>query len=163
MYYYYDTNNNVTDIVEKRFVFPVYEEYKRRAWTYNQLNNIKSFRKYNWLAASAYWMPERSNQSQILYYYEGENTLAKSLNNASPDVMIYPNPAAGDWLNIAISNPQSTQIMLYDMQGRLLRHISPAGINRVFQLPLSGLASGEYIVRIINGNQEMTKTLSIAR
>jgi len=166
MHYYYDMNNNVTDIIEKRFVFPNYVEYRKRTWTYNLLNNIKSYRKYDWLAATAYWMPERSNESQVLYYYEGENTSVPiEQTKLAGNIKLYPNPAMGNMINIEIENPagDSADVMMYDITGRLIKRQTLTVNNGVIQLPINELASGQYYVSISHAGKEMTKTLSIAR
>lgn len=106
------------------------------------------------------WLPEKSNNSQVLYYYEKYNGIA---NVAEPqEALLYPNPATGSVsLRVNWKQQQPVSILLHDMQGRLVRQWYEQAAN-TYSLQLHGIQAGQYILRAANGSEEMTKLLIIA-
>ncbi len=66
---------------------------------------------------------------------------------------VYPNPSNG-WLNVAVEDGGNFDVMVYDMNGRLLTSVSDsaeqAGID------ISAYAKGIYFVKVISGEQTYT-------
>lgn len=162
-YYYYDFSYNVTDIIEKRFDFPVYRDYARSSWLYNSAGLPTVKRKFRWSDAWAGWVAEKSNNSQVLYYYENYNGI-QQLERGNNTMKIFPNPAT-TVVQVQVQWQQSLPISVYlsDIQGRLLRQWQSAATDKYSQvLQVPGIAAGQYILRATNGNEEMTKLLIIA-
>jgi|GEM_PF-2071340 len=75
-------------------------------------------------------------------------------------LVMYPNPARS---TVTIGNPQAMNIVkvdVYDLQGRLVYHITPKDGHSDVTLDVSGLASGTYLVSISNDKgDQITKKL----
>ncbi|MEP6927937.1 MAG: T9SS type A sorting domain-containing protein [Ginsengibacter sp.] len=82
------------------------------------------------------------------------------------DIVIYPVPAR-DLLNVVIRSDKSlkTQLILVDGLGKIVRQINANIFNgtNTFLFNLKGLASGEYILRSNNPNDELNKKFNIVR
>ncbi|OSZ79597.1 hypothetical protein CAP35_15510 [Chitinophagaceae bacterium IBVUCB1] len=164
-YYYYDAKLNITDIAETRFFFPNYENFSKQTWVYNSKNHPTRYSKYYWIAATAFWMPEQSTNSQKNYYYEYENSHIASATDTYNDWNLYPNPTGGSMVTLAATNHNynSGTVWLTDIQGRLLRNYQLlAGTNQLL-IPVGDLVQGIYMLTIKFADKEMTKTLTIAR
>ena len=77
---------------------------------------------------------------------------------AEGEVNIYPNPAT---TVINIDNAEGSQISVFDINGRMISNIESASANQT--IDASNLAKGMYIVRIANGNNVITKKVSVVR
>ncbi len=80
--------------------------------------------------------------------------------------VIYPVPAK-DMLNVVIKSdrPVRTQLMVYDMQGKLVKKVD-VGItagNNNFRINLIGLAPGDYMLRSNDAVIELNKIFTVAR
>ncbi len=159
-YYYYDLSFNITDIIEKQFDYPIFKNYATTSWLYNSSGLPTIKRDYVWSDLWNTWLPEKSNNSQILYYYEKYNNIAASPATILADV--YPNPATGS-VNLRLHNrpEKPVAIHLHDMQGRLVR-MWQENAGDSYTLQLQGLQSGQYLLRVATGSEEMTKLLIIA-
>ena len=80
--------------------------------------------------------------------------------------VIYPVPAK-DMLNVVIKSDRSvrTQLMVYDMQGKLVKKVEAAitAGNNNFRINLIGLASGDYMLRSNDAVIELNKVFTITR
>ncbi|MFH0865535.1 MAG: T9SS type A sorting domain-containing protein [Bacteroidota bacterium] len=84
-------------------------------------------------------------------YHPSENS-SSTINLVS----IYPNPA-NDQINIIFNTSEigNTNISVFDVQGKLLKTISPAVTdigNTIVKFEINDLPQGMYIIRITNGN-----------
>jgi hypothetical protein len=76
---------------------------------------------------------------------------------------VFPNPAS-DVLNIRLEPGQTTervQVTLLNMLGQPLVERQSGKGETLFQLPVQGLPSGTYQVRILMGNRQATQTIFI--
>lgn len=80
--------------------------------------------------------------------------------------VIYPVPAK-DILNVVIKSDRAvrTQLMVYDMQGKLVKRVDAAILsgNNNFRINLNGLSSGDYMLRTNDAAIEINKMFTIAR
>ncbi|MGM0650093.1 MAG: S8 family serine peptidase, partial [Bacteroidota bacterium] len=75
---------------------------------------------------------------------------------------LYPNPARHE-VKMVFENTRSNQgrISLYNMQGKIMKHLSlPAGKNS-YKLQLSGIPSGIYVLRFTGKNQTSVRRLVV--
>jgi len=79
-------------------------------------------------------------------------------NNVANDVKVYPNPAS-DIVHIA--NAANSNIVVCDVLGKVV--ISESNIASDFNLNVSALPKGNYVVKIINGNQVVTQKIAILK
>lgn len=72
--------------------------------------------------------------------------------------IVYPNPANGSILNINKRSDEAFSFYLYDMTGKLvIKEISEAG-NSVFQLSLSNISNGMYLLQSVDANGKSYNT-----
>lgn len=76
--------------------------------------------------------------------------------NATSNVMIYPNPAS---VILHIANAANSNVVVCDILGQVV--LSESNITDDFNLNVSALPKGNYIVKILNGNQVVTQKISI--
>jgi len=88
---------------------------------------------------------------------EGENNMM--------NVAVYPNPASSEVT--VLVNPgkgSAVQLLISDMSGRLVKNdpytVEPHSLNKI-QLPLTGLSSGIYFIRVLTGSVERTMKLIV--
>jgi len=77
---------------------------------------------------------------------------------AEGEVNVYPNPAT---TVINIANAEGAQISVFDINGRMISNVESASANQT--IDASNFAKGMYIVRIANGNNVITKKVSVVR
>lgn len=77
-------------------------------------------------------------------------------NETMGNISIYPNPAKD---NIHIKNAENSNIVICDVLGKVV--LSESNISNDFNMNVSGLAKGNYVVKIMNGNQFVTKKITI--
>ena len=77
---------------------------------------------------------------------------------AEGQVNVYPNPAT---TVINIDNAEGAQVSVFDINGRMISNIESASANQT--IDASNFAKGMYIVRIANGNNVITKKVSVVR
>ncbi len=86
------------------------------------------------------------------------------IENTSNDqnIFVYPNPAH-DLLNIDISgyNQKVQWMSLTDLQGREMLAIAGGASQRVYQMQLGTLAKGIYILKLISGENVITKRVVV--
>jgi hypothetical protein len=92
-----------------------------------------------------YWVLSKNNVSIK------ENSLSSTDN----EIKIYPVPATTE-IAIEIKNPteKNTSLQIYSMSGQLLsvKQIATPGRDEIFQLNISKLPRGVYLLRFIAGN-----------
>ncbi|MEO8590802.1 MAG: GEVED domain-containing protein [Flavobacteriales bacterium] len=79
-------------------------------------------------------------------------------NVASTGIRIFPNPAASS-VTLELPTDEVASIVLLDLQGRVVREIGSA-TSRV-RMPLTGIAAGQYVVRIQQADQVTTHRLQV--
>ena len=77
---------------------------------------------------------------------------------AEGEVNVYPNPAT---TVINIDNAEGAQVSVFDINGRMITNVESASANQT--IDASNFAKGMYIVRIANGNNVITKKVSVVR
>ena len=77
---------------------------------------------------------------------------------AEGEVNVYPNPAT---TVINIDNAEGAQVSVFDINGRMISNVESASANQT--IDASNFAKGMYIVRIANGNNVITKKISVVR
>ena len=77
---------------------------------------------------------------------------------AEGEVNVYPNPAT---TVINIDNAEGAQVSVFDINGRMISNVESASANQT--IDASNFAKGMYIVRIANGNNVITKKVSVVR
>ena len=77
---------------------------------------------------------------------------------AEGEVNVYPNPAT---TVINIDNAEGAQISVFDLSGRMVSSVNSA--SSYHTIDASNLAEVMYIVRIANGNNVITKKVSVVR
>ena len=84
--------------------------------------------------------------------------------NEEVDFTVYPNPNRGNFkINVSGSKiKENSKIMIYHMNGTLINSIV---VNNPMQIELdfTGRSSGMYFIRMINGNEVITKSVVVQR
>ena len=96
-----------------------------------------------------------SNNNKCVHIYRGTTGINEV---AEGEVNVYPNPAT---TVINVDNAEGAQISVYDLSGRMISNIESASANQT--IDASNFAKGMYIVRIANGNNVITKKVSVVR
>jgi lysyl endopeptidase len=117
------------------------------------------------------WNPSGSNSTNQLKFWldpnndgltvlDGFNPTANIKVNQLVDFKLYPNPSNGIF---TIELPQeytvNSDIIVLDLSGRILH--SAVYSSKSFDLNLSNLSSGNYILKVINNEKVITKNISI--
>ncbi|MEJ6583165.1 MAG: T9SS type A sorting domain-containing protein [Crocinitomicaceae bacterium] len=117
------------------------------------------------------WNPSGSNSTNQLKFWldpnddgltvlDGFNPTASLKENQLLDFKLYPNPSNGTF---TIELPQeytvNSDIIVLDLAGRTLH--SAVYSSKSFDLNLSNLSSGNYILKIVNNEKFITKNISI--
>jgi hypothetical protein len=90
------------------------------------------------------------NTDTGLYLFNNTLNTVERLSNA---ISVYPNPAFND---LFLENPSNVELVeFYDIRGKL--HLS-AQVNGNMSIDISGLSSGNYIIRMWNSNNEQVST-----
>jgi len=79
---------------------------------------------------------------------------------AANGIRLFPNPAV-DAVTIELPNDEIVYITMLDLQGRVLRQVRSTGTH--VRLPLSGLATGQYVVRVQQGDRTITNRLQVVQ
>ncbi|MGC9342420.1 MAG: T9SS type A sorting domain-containing protein, partial [Bacteroidales bacterium] len=76
------------------------------------------------------------------------------------DLVLYPNPA-NDFVTISLQNNSGSidEIGIYTLQGRLVKRISKVANNNEFQINITDLSSGQYLLKCNIGGGEVTRML----
>ncbi|MBO4644991.1 MAG: T9SS type A sorting domain-containing protein [Bacteroidales bacterium] len=95
-----------------------------------------------------------TNNEACIHVYRG----TVGINDLAGEINVYPNPAT-DVINVA--NAEGAQISVFDINGRMISNIESASSNQT--IDASGLAKGMYIVRIVDGNNVVTKKVNVVK
>ena len=77
------------------------------------------------------------------------------------DITIYPNPTNGN-VTVRIEKAENPTIKVYDYAGKLVRAEQSVNGNET-TIHLSHCATGMYLIVINNGNQNITKKISLIK
>ena len=99
--------------------------------------------------------PNSSNNQACMTVTRGEVGINEV---AEGEVSVYPNPANN---YITVANAEGAQVSVFDMSGRQVVNVESASANHTINV--ANLAKGMYIVRIADGQNVVTKKVSIAR
>lgn len=103
-----------------------------------------------------------SNQA-LLTGIEPNNPATLGVGQAAATVFnIYPNPSY-DVVNISLQGVKTDKISVTDMQGRIVRVITPAAYAQVATVPVNDLAAGLYVVSIATEQGTETKQIVVAK
>lgn len=73
---------------------------------------------------------------------------------------IYPNPSSGDELSVEINGLDGELVFeVFDVNGRMLRafNIAAQAQNQVLAVPVNGLSTGLYLLRVSNGKEQLVQ------
>jgi len=115
-------------------------------------------------ATSTLTMPE--NNTEITATYKSNTTSIGNLDRSSPFI-VYPIPASDKfYTDIEIKKHTNVSITLIDVSGKtIIQHLNKERLNRgshQFEIPVSGIKPGNYILEIILGNTRYTKRVAIS-
>jgi hypothetical protein len=110
---------------------------------------------YNVHISGAAVDPVSSNNQACLTINRGTTGINEIVEGA---VNVYPNPAT---TVINIDNAEGAQVSVFDINGRMITNVESASANQT--IDASNFAKGMYIVRITNGNNVITKKVSVVR
>ena len=99
--------------------------------------------------------PDESNNTACITVNRGATDI---FGFAEGEVNVYPNPAT---TVINIDNAEGAQVSVFDINGRMISNVESASANQT--IDASNFAKGMYIVRIANGNNVITKKISVVR
>ncbi len=95
-----------------------------------------------------------------------DSTLLSAFFDAPEDMQtfsVYPNPAYNRIYITANFDMQSPVIGLFDLTGKQLNAPLSTSLSNVFELNLSGIVSGMYILRVESEGKIMTKSISVVQ
>ena len=98
--------------------------------------------------------PDLSNNQKCITVTRGTT----GINELEGEVNVYPNPAT---TVINIDNAEGAQVSVFDINGRMISNVESASASQT--IDASNFAKGMYIVRIANGNNVITKKVSVVR
>lgn len=99
------------------------------------------------------------SSKEIFQSAEADITFTTNIDVTSDEnISVFPNPA---YNNITITNALNSDIMLYDLFGKLI--MSDNNISNDYQLNISALSKGTYIMKIINGNDISTRKITVLK
>lgn len=150
--YTYDANRNkLTDEREDWNVIPQsYSNAKREVWEYTFDNQPKTITTYSWDATGKKWFFSNKDE-QLRFYYEAYfPTSIASMEVPKGTIQLYPSPAVSDVnINISFPDPQPFTVSVSDMSGRIVMQYDERASSEYHgNIPVSMLASGNYIVRV---------------
>ena len=94
-----------------------------------------------------------SKESKIVKITDSVFLGIEEVNASNNDVSIYPNPTS-DFVTINNLNPDTKSIQLFDLSGKLVKNYNTSDIKNN-TLSLSGLVSGNYIIKIDNFSKKI--------
>ena len=82
--------------------------------------------------------------------------------NESNDVVIYPNPSQEAYIYIESRDPiKDATVTMYDLFGRILSVQTIPSLNSRFQINVSSLPTGKYVLRVVGATETLTKQIVI--
>ncbi len=95
--------------------------------------------------------------------YRGSiNVTTLGLNEFENQLVVYPNPSS-DFINIKNNgnNLFEVNVKIYDINGRMVYSESQINLNSNYQIPVSALSSGLYLLEINDGNFKKVQKIEI--
>ncbi len=86
------------------------------------------------------------------------NELTCLPNHTEDDIVLFPNPANN---HIRIKDNKITDIELYDITGKMIKHTNVADVNNQAKLDISSFPEGLYIIKITNRSEQHTFKLQV--
>ncbi len=128
----------------------------------SDLENAREFESYENIAdpedgGDGQNHPERV--PQLLIYYSGGTTSARTFSPEVNKLHLYPNPNHTDLLNLEFEHSGSSTIEIYSLLGQRIKSVSAA--ERKVQLLLNQLNPGTYIVRARQGKETYVQKLIV--
>lgn len=162
--YKYDADNNKTEDIRQywNITASAFVNAGRETWEYNIFGQPLHIISDSWNGNQ--WVHANGNE-EIRFYYEyyfpSDITNTTTQKN---ELQVYPTIAQNS-VNIKLNwaTPQSSVISIYDMSGHLARRINHSGNIIDTQVPVSDLASGNYVVNITGATSNLTGRFVVSR
>jgi len=123
----------------------------------------KNYQQLDLNGGTAFYRIKQTDKDGQFIYTNVERTNCQVKNISS---VIYPVPAK-DILNVVIKSDRSirTQLLIFDMQGKMVKKMdaSITSGNNNFRVNLSGLVSGDYLLRTNDATIEINKVFTIVK
>lgn len=161
--YSYDTSHNNTLEVTQNWISNMFRNMNRYQRTYNNRNQMTAEMSQRW-NIGGFW-ENLNGDTHNRYYYQTYTLGIKATNNGTTgEVRMYPVPANNVMtLDIAWKQPQDFTVMIVDMTGRLVRQWAEKSTEQYRkQIPVGDLATGNYLLQIKNGSENIVKQFSVA-
>jgi len=161
--YNYDVNQNPTYTLEKAFSGWTYLNSMLETWYYNTDKLPVTHNFYTWDDQAAKWYPMEGEGSQTFYHYELIPDAIAVAKIGLSGIRVYPNPARDvAYINLHWNEMAPFIIRIYNLQGQVVYRASrDAAVEHTLSVNISGLPSGQYIIKADNGKEEMTNHLII--
>lgn len=174
--FYYDSNDNCIkwehlsdNIVTNKYEYEYNLDYNRNELVLpnSPEDEAEPFRwvQYNNQMVLSHWYTQDDNGDLVyicdfLYNYTPYGTMGIQENNfAHASFLVYPNPAT-EQITILSEGVQIKNISVIDMSGKTVMK-QKAGNNNTFQLNVSNLASGTYVVQGVTSKGSVSKTIVV--
>ena len=97
----------------------------------------------------------------IIIFADSEYVDIKTIDNNTPDITLYPNPAKDQtFVNIGNTNAKNITCTIYDLTGRKIKTfiIEDSGI---YPININGMKTGTYLIQFLSNIFEKTELLII--
>jgi len=163
--YTYDSKNNQTSSIYQQWdhVGSVWVNNQRTRTTYTSFNQPQIITNDEWNTGGSIWQPSTGDQQERLYYQSYSTTGVENVAHTDGTVNIYPSPASNVIsIDLNWNNAQPSVIAIYDATGRIYRQwqVSSATTYHA-QVPVSDMPAGNYFVKVIGGQSQLEKTITI--
>lgn len=126
-------------------------------------SSSRNYQQIDLFGGAAFYRIKQIDKDGQFIYTDVARTNCQTKNITS---VIYPVPAQ-DVLNVVIKSDRAlrTQLMVYDMQGKLVKKVEASILNgnNNFRINLIDLASGDYMIRTNDATIELNKVFTITR
>lgn len=127
----------------------------------SQITLVYGFSDLDPLPGISYYRLKQTDYDGAFTYSEKKRV---NFNPEATDVLVYPQPASGGYLNIELSSDSesSSNIKLLDVQGRLILRTDFYGRKgQVLRLETGDIPGGTYLLMITSDNQMISKKIMI--
>jgi len=131
----------------------VYTNYEIRNYKYNSADQITEYLNFYHTSGTNYYSSE-----QQFYYSSYTPNGTEELEESSPSIMVYPNPATNQ-LNVRCNNSKAETgtIDIINLQGaQLSSEKIPLRANAAFTLDISSLSVGIYLLHVTTADYSST-------
>lgn len=129
-----------------------WEIFNEANYTYNSNGDIEYGALYPYINGTKSNSPSTAGY----FYYEHYWPVSVKETVVNSALSVYPNPASS---HINIISSAAGKVTLYDMAGRAVKQAEIPAAHTPFSLPISGLATGNYILQVGNDGSESYKKL----